>query len=434
MFYFYAYNTFLLLAAPFFYVFLLIVNAFHPRWQGTLRERLGRYGPKLAEPARPRIWVHAVSVGEVVGAAPFLRLLLEREKKHDLVVSTTTRGGMEILEKTFAGQAALIYFPIDFPWTVRRAIKAIRPSFFILMETEIWPNVINGCARQGVPVLLLNGRVSDRMAAAGRFVRGMYRRAFARLRAAGMQSAGDRDRLVGLGAPEKLTSVTGSMKFDGLLAAEDESKIASLRKLINPADAPLLVAGSTHPGEEEPILDAFAELRNSRPDLRLILCPRHIERAAEVEELAKQKGHATQLRSAIKEDRPPPEVVVVDTIGELRLLYRLSVISFVGGSLIPRGGHNVLEPAACGKAPFYGPHTQNFREVVRLLEEGGGGIPVRDADELREKTAHYLNDEEYRRSIDNRALETVKANSGAAEKAYELFVKCFPEKTVDSRK
>lgn len=423
-----AYNLVLLFFAPFFLLFLLYADRSHPRWKDSMAERLGRYGGKLPPPAKPRVWLHAVSVGEALGAAPLIRLILERNADCELVVSTTTRGGMEVLEKNAAGAIIPMYFPLDFPWTVRRAFNAVRPSILILMETEIWPNVLNEAHRRGVPALLLNGRVSDRMAAANPFVRMVYRRVFSHLSAAGMQSAGDLERLNRLGAPPSLAKVTGSMKFDGLVAPEDEARISKLRAQVNPGGAPLIVAGSTHPGEEEPLIDVFMELRRNRPGLRLALCPRHVERADEVAAMVKRKGLSLARRS-----RPASgaaaDVLLVDTIGELRLLYRLSTASFVGGSLIPRGGHNVLEPAACGKAPFYGPHTRNFREAVRLLEEGGGGMPVADFDDLRDKMARHLDDERLRAEADARALAAVKANSGAAERAYAIFKTYFSRRS-----
>jgi 3-deoxy-D-manno-octulosonic-acid transferase len=389
-----------------------------------MAERYGRYPESLARTqVGRRVWIHAVSVGEVVGAMPLLRLVQEQMPGVELVVSTTTKAGRDMLLRTLPS-IATFYYPFDFPWSVRRALNTISPDVLAIMETELWPNMLAACRGHGVPALLLNGRVSDRMTSAGRFVRTLYGRAFENLDVLGMQTPRDADRLRALGAPHAKVVILGNMKFDGMMTDLDSKKIDALSTLINPESRRLFVAGSTHPGEEEILLDVFASARKDAPDLLLIIAPRHIERAGEVVSLIQARGLAVARRTQLTgASGPAPDVIILDTIGELRLLYALATACFVGGSLIERGGHNVLEPAACGKAPFYGPHTANFTESIRVLEQGGGGRPVKDADDFTMQLIFCLIDSKAREAVDARALDVVRANTGATARAFELLRK-----------
>lgn len=418
------YNAVLIAAYPFLRLYFLWQGARSEKFTGTMPERFGRYpaGKRRKEGERV-IWVHTVSVGEAVGATKFIRLLLEREKDASIVVTTATKGGMNILNGSFGGSITTAYFPFDFPWVVRRAIKAFRPSALILMETEIWPNLTTAVARRGAPVILLNGRVSDRMASAGAVVRAVYSSVFGAMRALGMQTEEDAARIVRLGAPVAKTRVVGNMKFDAAPDAPDTEKTAALKALLNPGGGPVLTAGSAHPGEEAMLLDVFARLRMKRPELRLLLAPRHIERASEVLALARASFPDAALRSSLTATGvgPAPSVVVMDTIGELRLVYGLSTLCFVGGSLVERGGHNILEPAACGKAAFYGPHMMNFIASARALEAGGGGVMVKDSEDLFARLSEFLGDEEARARIDSNAFNVIMRNAGATERAHRIF-------------
>ena len=433
MIYFFLYNLVLLVSFPFISVYLFFASIFSNKWQGTLHERNGYYGKKFAAGGAKRIWVHAVSVGEVVGAILLVRLLMQRETDYEIVVSTTTRGGMEMLKRNFSGGVILFYFPLDFPWTIRRTLRTISPAAVVLMETEIWPNLLRACEASSISAILLNGRVSDRMAGAGWFVRGLYRWAFGRIAAAGMQSERDSERLALIASPRGEVVVTGNMKFDYLLAAAEGEKVQTLREVFDVENRRLFVAGSTHPGEDEIILDVYEKIIKVHGDIALVLCPRHVERADEVVQLVIARGLQVVKRSKITPNHEPrtankgrnaiPTVIVIDTIGELRLLYGIATVCFVGGSLVPRGGHNVLEPAACGKAPFYGQFTQNFLSAVETLENYKGGIMASDGDELAEKVLYYLNNKDYMREIDGNARKAVEANTGAVDRAYALLKK-----------
>jgi len=413
------YNFALIAAYPLFLIYLTIQAFKSEKFSGTMKERFGFYGGAGDRLAGGVIWLHAVSVGEAVGAAPLIRKLLEGESV-SLVVSTATKGGKQILEKSFGDAITTAFSPLDFPWVVRRALKAFRPKALILMETEIWPNLISACNRRGIPVLLLNGRVSDRMLKAGGPVRAMYRRLFTMMRAIGMQTERDAERIKELGAPPAAVHVVGNMKYDAAPAGADVEKTEELRRLLRPENGPIFVAGSTHPGEEEIVLDVFQKLRDVEKTLRLVIAPRHIERAGEALEIIKKRGWDTCLRSTM-EAGGGASVIVLDTIGELRCLYSLATMCFVGGSLVERGGHNVLEPAACGKAVFYGPYMMNFTESAKVLEDGGGGIPVKNSDELAMRGAEYIANAGLRRKLDDNSLRTVLQNAGAAARAYDLF-------------
>jgi len=396
------------------------------KYKGTLSERFAEYGVKKNRiGSSGTIWLHAVSVGEAVGAIPLIRLLQEKEVGTPVVVSTTTKGGMEILEKTFGDKIIPIYFPLDFPWVIRRALNVLKPRALILMETEIWPNLIVKSDRKGVPVMLMNGRVSDRMVSASGIIKKLYKTVFKSIRILGMQTQKDADRIIELGANENKVHVVGNMKFDGQMSDIDSDKINRLKDIFKPGEAGIVIAGSTHPGEEEMLLDAYKSITTRNTGIRLVIAPRHIERAAEVVDIVRSKDLEPVLRSSLSEDSMiKDEVIILDTIGELRYLYSLAELCFVGGSLIERGGHNILEPAACGKAAFYGPYMMNFESSVNVLEENNGGIQVRNEEDIVSEFNKYLNNKEYRDSLDANAFDVVKRNAGAADRAYRLFKEC----------
>lgn len=424
MVYFFIYNLIIILLYPLLFTGLVFVSFKSHKFKGTMKERFGWYSCHGEEPS---IWVHAVSVGEAVGAIPLVRMLLERESGRRIVVTTATKGGREVLQKELGDSVTVAYSPLDFPWVVSRAVKKFNPRVLLLMETEIWPNLISACSKRGAPVLLLNGRVSDRSAAASGFVLGVYRFALPVFSALGMQTASDADRIKKLGAPADRIHVLGNIKFDGMPGAEENEKISALKNIIGSADELLFVAGSTHPGEEEMMLETFHSLRKDFSTIRMIIAPRHIERSQQVLELLFRNHDyslSVALRTSLEHSSvPKPDIIVWDTIGELRTLYSMASACFVGGSLIERGGHNILEPAACGKAPFYGPHMANFRASVDILESGGGGVQVANATELTEALKNYLNDDQKMKKLDGAALEAVRKNSGASERAYALFKK-----------
>ena len=384
----------------------------------NLAQRLGRVGDGL--PPEPRCWIHAVSVGESAAAVPLVEGIHRRWPELGIVVSTITPTGARIVAERLAGTAAHRYFPIDLPGPVRRALDAARPRFFIAIETELWPNFLRALARRRIPAMIANGRISDRSFRRYRWVRGLMRRVLADVSVFAMQTHEDARRIIALGAPPSRVVVTGNLKTD-LLPDAGEATSAWRERLRLGADARVWIAGSTHRGEEAIVLDAFLRARTRCPDLALLLAPRHPERAGEVEELIRERGLAAARRSRLPAGGGPGAVVILDTVGELAALYALAEVVFVGGSLVPVGGHNVLEPAMRGKPVLVGPHMSNFREGAELLQRSGGGLVVKDGPELERELARLLEDRDLARRMGEAARQAFAGRQGAVSATLELI-------------
>ncbi len=383
-----------------------------------LAQRLGRLGDGL--PPEPRCWIHAVSVGESAAAVPLVEEIRRRWPELGIVVSTITPTGARIVGERLAGTATHRYFPIDLPGPVRRALDAARPRFFIAIETELWPNFLRALARRRIPAMIANGRISDRSFRRYRWVRGLMRRVLANVSVFAMQTEEDARRIIALGAPPSRVVVTGNLKTDLVPEAAGDEPAVWRERLGLGADAPLWIAGSTHRGEDALVLDAFLGARVRCPGLALLLAPRHPERAGEVEELIRARGLAAVRRSRLPADRAPGAVVILDTVGELAALYALAEVVFVGGSLVPIGGHNVLEPAMRGKPVLVGPHTSNFREGAELLQRSGGGLVVKDGAELERELARLLEDRELARRMGEAARHAFVGRQGAVSATLDL--------------
>ena len=388
-------------------------------------QRLGRYPAEvLALAERRPIWVHAVSVGETVAALPLLSALHGARPDLPLLVSTVTPTGQATARERAREAAAVCYFPFDLAGPVRRALDGVRPRLVLLLETEIWPVFLLAAERRGIPVGVVNGRLSDRSFRRYRRVRPLLARCLRSLAFVGAQTRADADRFVALGAPPDRTVVTGNLKIDQAAAAPGAAAVtpAMLEAALGLPPTPRFVAGSTHRGEEAVVLDAFARMRARVPDLRLILAPRHPERLGEVGRLLDERGWRWRRRSERPgaPGEPPPDVVLVDTMGELATLYGIADVVFVGGSLVPVGGHSLLEPAAHGRAPLHGPHMHNFREVTRALAEAGGALPVTDAASLAEAALGLLADPARRADLGARARGVVEAGRGATTRTLAL--------------
>jgi 3-deoxy-D-manno-octulosonic-acid transferase len=383
-----------------------------------LAQRLGRLGEGL--PPEPRCWIHAVSVGESAAAVPLVEGIRRRWPELGIVMSTTTPTGARIVRERLAGAAAHRYFPVDLPGPVGRALDATRPCFFIAIETELWPNFLRALARRRVPAMIANGRISDRSFRRYRWVRGLMRRVLADVTIFAMQTEEDARRIIGLGAPRERVVVTGNLKTD--LRPEPAADAAGWRRRLGlDAAARLWIAGSTHRGEEAVVLDVFARARARCPQLALLLAPRHPERADEVEEIIRGRGLAAVRRSRLSGDAPSGAVVILDTVGELAALYALAEVVFVGGSLVPIGGHNLLEPAMHGKPVLTGPYTSNFREGAELLQQGGGAFVVKDAPELERVLSRLLEDPALARRTGEAARAAFAGRAGAVGATLDLI-------------
>jgi len=401
----------------------------HGKYAAGFGERAGSLPPFEAG-GRPVVWLHCVSVGEAQAARPLARALLEQYPGHALVVSTTTQTGQRVAREVFKGQAALVfYFPFDWAWSVRRALKHIRPSAVLVMETELWPRFFRECRRRGVPVALVNGRISEKSFGRYRRIRFFIKRVLADLQLAVMQTEEDAARIGSLGLEAGRVRVSGNVKFD-MEDAGNQSLTEELRRRFRVGETgrPLVVAASTHAPEEAVLLEAFRRLAAGGTAPRLLFAPRHPERFAEVAALLGSAGFSVARRS-----EPPCEsdgrsdAVLLDTIGELRAVYPLADLVFVGGSIAPVGGHNVLEPALAARCVVTGPHTSNFAAVVAAMLERGAlvQLPAVAEDEMPEALARtlarLLGDAGERRRIGDSARAAVEQNRGATARTVRVL-------------
>jgi len=367
------------------------------------RERLGHYDPALP---RRALWVHAASVGEVTALAPFLRELARRRGRKPVVLSVMTPAGARRARELFT--FPVVHPPLEAPGPVRRWVQAARPSALLVMETELWPVWLSAALDHG-PVLWINGRISDRSYPRYRMIRPVLRPLLSRLALLGVISAEDGRRAVDLGARRARVRVTGNLKVDALVPARGPAGLGP---------GPWLVAGSTRPGEEGVILEAFARVRAAVPRVRLCLAPRHLSRVAEIEALVRGAGLSVARRTAGANSRAA--VLILDTHGELAGAYRGAAGAFVGGTLVPIGGHNVLEPALAGVAVCFGPHTANVRDHAAGLVRARGGFVVRDAADLGRRWLALVRSP---RAPGRRALRYVRSRQGVARRVVALLVR-----------
>lgn len=398
-----------------------VIAALTGRPRPRLRERRGWPGDDPA-PRPGGLWVHAVSVGEVRLALQLLGRLRERLPGASLHLTTNTATGRALAEEArgAGGDArpdSVSEIPFDLPRSMGRFLDAIRPRAVLVLETEIWPNLLRLSARRGIPVALVNGRISPRAYGRYRAVRPFLARALSEVRLFGMQSQPDAARIASLGAPPRRVRVTGNLKYDLPPPAVPSG---SVRERLGLADGePLFVAGSTAPGEEEPVLEAFRILRGHDPRARLALAPRHPERFSACRRAILAGGLRVADWSGLS-SREPYDALLIDAIGVLPRIYAAADLVFVGGSLVPRGGHNILEPAALGKPVLFGPHMENFSEPARALTDAGGGFVARDGAELGRLAVRLLSDRPAYRVACDMATRVVEANRGAMDRTLEV--------------
>lgn len=404
-------------------------------------QRFGRYDKATRQrlAAGNRVWVHAVSVGEVYVALTFMRAVRARHPETAFVLSTTTSTGHAIAEQALAASDdVLLYFPLDFPPIVSRALAAIRPRAIVLVEGEFWPNLIRAAAKHKIPVALVNGRISDGSFGGYRYVRAVFSRAAAMMTALCVQSEQDRDRLVALGAPPDRVHVVGSAKYD--MTTVDDGKRDNVDNVLNAAGleagCPLLVGGSTWPGEEVILLKCLKLLRHNHPNLALVLVPRHVERTWQIAAELRRSGLKWVLRSSLKEgntERHPVDVLLVDTTGELSAFYARAALVFVGKSLTQRGGQNMIEPSALGKPVVVGSHTENFLAVMRDFLDADAIVQIGDSSELPGVFERLLADEDARNRMGQRAKAVVESKRGAVARTVDALTPLIAATTSDDR-
>ncbi len=378
---------------------------YHHRWQ----ERFGSLPTALSGTAGPTLWVHAVSVGEVLSAAPLVTAMRREHPEWRVVISTTTRTGRAMAEARLADVAGVFYFPLDFAWVVRRVLRHVRPSLVVIVETEIWPNLVRLCRAGGIGVLLVNARISDRSYPRYRLVRGPLGRVLGQFDRLCAQSETTADRLRSLGARPEQVIVTGSLKYD---VASEPRGVADVAARLT--DVPVLLAASTLKGEDEILLETFARLRQSSPEAVLVLAPRHPERFDAVTGVAAGTGFRVLRRSALAADPAAAfDVLVLDTIGELAALCAQATVVFVGGSLVPAGGHNILEPARFGRPIVVGPSMSNFAEIARTFLDAGALVQAADAASAQRELLALFADQERRQRLGEAARGVLERHRGA---------------------
>ena len=365
------------------------------------------------------IWVHAVSVGESIAAAPMIRALQARYPDLPITVTCMTPTGSERIQALFGESVQHCYLPYDLPWAAARFLDRAQPRLAVVMETELWPNHIHQCARRGIPVALANARLSERSARGYARFRKLTAPMLGELSLIAVQTQTEAQRFLDLGARPGCVEVTGSIKFDLKIDAELLQRADALRQQWQAATRPVWIAASTHAGEDEIILAAHRHLLGNHPDALLILVPRHPERFNSVNELCLSQGLTTRRRSTGEAVQAGDQVLLGDTMGELLFLYALADIAFVGGSLVANGGHNLLEPAALGKPVLSGPHLFNFLEIAAQLREAGALSEVENAEQLADRVAALLGEPGEMQRMSRAGLNVLKANQGALERLLE---------------
>jgi 3-deoxy-D-manno-octulosonic-acid transferase len=403
----------------------------YKKYIGSLRQRLGFLPITFNIDGEESIWIHAVSVGEALTARALAADLKSRYPRLRLFVSTTTIAGQQIARRTLPEADAIFYFPFDWTFIVKRTLSLVRPRLFIMMETEIWPNLLRQCRKRGIKTVVVNGRISSRSYPRYRLVRPFFRRVLADVDRFCMQSDESARRLVDLGADPARVNVTGSLKFDSLelpqAPAHGKPRERVLRFFRLSRNRTVVVAGSTTKGEEASVLHAFGRIKATMPSALLVMAPRAPERFGEVDRLSRDAGFSTIRRSALAIDAEPrADVVVLDSIGELAQLYQIATVVFVGGSLVDHGGHNILEPAIYGKPIVFGPHMQNFKEIADAFLASRAAVQVQSERDLDETLLTLVSDPARRAGLGAAARALVEANRGAKSKTFEVISFLLP--------
>lgn len=413
---------------PFFVPFCLLTG----RRLAGLRQRFGLFNPSYVWKHQKRLWFHAASVGEVQAAKAIISVLRQAETRTDIIITTVTEQGYQAARRQLGHEALCLYAPIDLPWVIERFIRKLRPSIYICLETELWPNMLRLARSRGVQALLLNGRLSARAFRRYRKLTGFMRQVLHCFDSASVIQGVDRERYLALGFDPTRIEVHGNAKYDlrleslsprhgchpGLTGASPRESVARHYQEILGLERhqPVLLAGSTHPGEEAMMLRAHETLAATIPDLVLVIAPRHLDRLAQLTMGWQGKGIRFQTMSQVLTDRRTTRIIVVDRMGELATLYAMATYVFCGGSLVARGGHNIMEPAIWGKPPFYGPHMNDFMDARTLLEAQEAGFTINNIGELIDRILYFhLHPDQYQQAAE-RALATASAQQGAAIK------------------
>lgn len=421
----FVYSVLLYILIPFVLARLLVRSARNGGYLHRWNERFG-YGAAIDDPFV--IWVHAVSVGETRVAAPLIKALMERYPQCRVLVTTMTPTGSEQVRQILGESVSHRFVPYDLPGAVRRFLDRAHPRLAVIMETEYWPNLFHGCAARGIPLLIANVRMSERSARAYRRFARLTRATLDQVTLFGVQSEADARRIRRIGARDGALRVTGNMKFEVRFPASLREAAEAQRREWG-AQRPVWIAASTHEGEDQFVLEALHSLRQDVPHLLLVLVPRHPERFGSAAQMARRAGFQVALRSDwTNRDLPPgTDVYIGDSMGELLLLYGAADVAFIGGSLVPRGGHNMLEACAQGVPVVFGPHTFNFEEIAALTLERRAGFCVRSVNELEQCLRRLLADPNLRFETGQAGQRMVAENRGALDRTLALVEELLPE-------
>ncbi len=412
------YQIVLTVIAIFFIPYILYRMVGQP---GEWKQRFGIYPPEIRDKFKNNsvIWIHSSSVGEVMAAGSLVKSLRRVHPEAKLIMSTMTATGRLLAEKS-AGVDMTVFAPLDLKWTVRKALNNFNPALLIVIETEIWPNFIREAKKKGVPVMIACGRISLKSYRWYRLLRPFFKKVLSNVVVFSMQTTGDAQRIANIGAKPSNIKISGNMKFDRAvdLTVTEEERNSILKLLGFAPDKKIIVAGSTRKGEEEIILESYGEIHKSFPGARLVVAPRHPGRLNEITSMFKRKGMGFVMFTKLSREgrNDGGEVVLIDIIGELTRIYRVADIVFVGGSLVRKGGHNILEPASFGKSVVFGPYMDNFSEISELFISGDAAIQVADKEELTPVLLDLLENPDKRDNLGRNAAELISKNRGASDR------------------
>ena len=408
--------------------FALLYTKLTGHYRGSIAQRIGIYPPLNLPVARsPRIWFHAVSMGEVNAAVPIIEAVQAMAPRCTFILSTTTEHGYEHAKTRLPANVVCIYAPIDFILSVTIALRQIKPDLLACLETELWPNWLLVAHHMGIKTAIVNGRISARAIKRYRMIRPLMKEVLGSMNVFSMIQEIDAQRILEIGASPEKIRVNGNAKYDLLLHQSDSRRPDQIRYWQQvfgvKGNEPVFLAGSTRHSEEEIILDAYQRVIHKAPNTLLILAPRHLERTRHIEKMIKARGLDCQLRTCLEnngENRTAP-VIILDTMGELQATYSIATVVFCGGSLTPLGGQNILEPAVWAKPVLYGPYMDDFLDARSLLESTGGGIEIKDGNDLAEKVLFFITRPDQAQKTGNSARRAVEMNQGAAQKHAEVI-------------
>ncbi|MGZ3577799.1 MAG: 3-deoxy-D-manno-octulosonic acid transferase [Syntrophales bacterium] len=420
------YNILLVMAALLALPYYAIKMTLTGKYRKSMGPKFGLVKPSLFAEMKgsPRIWIHAVSVGEVTAAEPIVASLRTHFPEACIVLSTSTETGQDMARRIVTGATSFIYYPLDIPFVVKKVIPKVKPDVFIMTETELWPNFIRVCKEQGAKVIMVNGRISQRSYQRYALTKFFWKDVVNLIDDTGVISAIDADRLMAIGMAPARVHVMGNAKYDGLAAKATPPVREEMQRRLNLTETDrVFVAGSTHDSEEKIVLRVYRRLLERYPDFKLIIIPRHPERGHAVLSLVKEAGfedYITMTEIEGGKHLTGERIIVVDVIGELFKVYALASVVFCGGSLVPKGGQNILEPAAWGKIIFYGPSMEDFRDEKDLLEKAGAGITVKSGDELLAGILTLMSDPDALARKGEAGRRIVVSNMGAADRYAEM--------------